>query len=243
MREDKDRKKRACTAAGRAGGLIAGAVILLLAAAPSRHEAQRQTTLGTVAGTIEKGDFRFSYDERGISLLANPHDPFGAVLMPAVAPGFRSGVASKDSGQDKGRPPVLGLVLSYRLEGSGDWMDITPRGQKSTASPETGTVTYVRDGPETPLRVVEAFTTDGRVFDWTIDLETTSESTVEVGDLGIVIPAVGPMGENPRQIFERGFLRHQFVSGHGSFIYFVRASGAPPFLLVTVLPGTKLEFT
>jgi hypothetical protein len=52
----------------------------------------------------------------------------------------------------------------------------------------------------------------------------------------------GPQGENPAQIFERGFLRHQFVSGHGSFFYFIRASGAQPFLRVTVLPGTKLEY-
>ncbi|MBP1596244.1 MAG: hypothetical protein H6Q05_1621, partial [Acidobacteria bacterium] len=45
-----------------------------------------------VAGTIEKGDFRFAYDERGISGLANPHDPFGATLMPAgAAAGGRGG--------------------------------------------------------------------------------------------------------------------------------------------------------
>ena len=65
---------------------------------------------------------------------------------------------------------------------------------------------------------------------------------MQVGDLGISVPSVGPSGENPIQIFERGFLRHQFISGHGSFFYFVRASGAPPFLLVTVRPGTKLEY-
>src|SRR5207244_8136116 len=49
-------------------------------------------------------------------------------------------------------------------------------------------------------------------------------------------------GENPKEIFERGFLRHKFISGNGSFFYYVRASGAPPFLLLTTLPGTKLEY-
>jgi hypothetical protein len=34
----------------------------------------------------------------------------------------------------------------------------------------------------------------------------------------------GPRGENPSQIFEHGFLKHQFISGDGSFLYFVRAS-------------------
>ena len=35
-------------------------------------------------------------------------------------------------------------------------------------------------------------------------------------------------------------MKHQFISGNGSFLYFIRASGAPPFLIVTVKPGTKL---
>src|SRR6185503_15267975 len=66
--------------------------------------------------------------------------------------------------------------------------------------------------------------------------------SVRVGDVSINVPVAGPAGENPEQIFERGFLRHKFVSGSGSFVFYVRASGAPPFLLVTVLPGTKLEY-
>jgi hypothetical protein len=218
--------------------ILCGA-ILLLTLAPVPYPAGTQTAAIPSSGTIEKGDFRFSYDERGISGLANPHDPFGATLMPAAAPGARG----QGAGQDKGRTPVLGVILRYRPAGSGDWMELTPRGSKWEASPEAGTVTYTNGGASMPLRVFETFKTDGRVLDWAIHLETTGKLPVQVGDLGISVPSVGPSGENPIQIFERGFLRHQFVSGHGSFFYFVRASGAPPFLLVTVLPGTKLEYT
>src|SRR6185295_4312946 len=76
-----------------------------------------------------------------------------------------------------------------------------------------------------------------------IDLESAGKTAVTIGDLGISIPAQGTNGATPADIFERGFLKHQFVSGSGSFFYYVRASGAPPFLLVTVKPGTKLEYT
>jgi len=210
-----------------------------LALAPILNPAGTQNASGPSTATIEKGDFRFSYDERGISALANPRDPFGATLMPAAAPGARG----QGAGQDRGRAPVLGLILRYRPSGAGEWVDLTARGEKWAASPEAGTVTYMSGGPPEPLKVVETFKTDGRVLEWTVDLETTAKLPVQVGDLGISVPTVGPVGENPIQIFERGFLRHQFVSGHGSFFYFVRASGAPPFLLVTVLPGTKLEYT
>ncbi|MCJ7486984.1 MAG: DUF5695 domain-containing protein, partial [Candidatus Aminicenantes bacterium] len=218
--------------------ILCGA-ILFLALAPVPYPSGTQTASASTPATIEKGNFRFSYDERGISALANSHDPFGATLMPAAATGTRG----QGAGQDRGRAPVLGVILRYRPAGSGEWVDLAPRGPKWEASPDAGTVTYTRGGPSAPLKVFETFKTDGRVFDWTIDLETTGKLAVQVGDLGISVPSVGPTGENPIQIFERGFLKHQFVSGHGSFFYFVRASGAPPFLLVTVLPGTKLEYT
>ena len=45
-----------------------------------------QQPAAPAGGTIEKGNFRFSYNERGISGLANPHDPFGAALMPSATP-------------------------------------------------------------------------------------------------------------------------------------------------------------
>jgi hypothetical protein len=182
------------------------------------------------AGTINRGDFRFTYNERGISALANPRDPFGATLVSAGGRGQTGGGAT------------LGLSLNCRV-GSGDWINLTTRGLKWSASPEAGTVSYTNDGTGAPVKVVESYKTDGSALDWTIELESTGKVPVRIGDLGISIPAAGPSGENPIQIFEQGFLRHQFISGHGSFFYFVRASGAPPFLLVTVKPGTKLEYT
>ena len=212
--------------------------LLLFALAPVPFPSGTLDTPVAPAATVEKGDFRFSCDERGLFGLAHPRDPFGATLMPASA----AGRGGQGPGGKPGRPPVLGLVVRYRPSGSGDWVDLA-RGPKWEARPAAGTVTYASGGPDVPLSVVETFRTDGRVLDWTIALKTTGPSPVEVGDLGIDFPVVGPMGENPAQIFERGFLRHQFVSGHGSFFYFIRASGAPPYLLVTVLPGTKLEYT
>ena len=179
------------------------------------------------AGVVEKGDFRFAYDERGVSALGNPRDPFGATLTAAT--GGRGAAA-----------PTLGLTIAYRVGGAGDWHTATARGSRLVASADS--VTY-RSAADTPFSVTETYKTDGRALDWLVDLEATGKTAVTVGDLGISIPIVGPTGADPKQIFERGFLKHQFVSGYGSFFYFVRASGAPPFLLVTVKPGTKLEYT
>lgn len=173
-------------------------------------------------GSLEKGDFRITYDERGVTGLANVRDPFGAEM---VARGQR-----------------LGLIVKYRTR-NGDWQDITSAEPQLSASPGDGAISYTSGTAESPLKVTQTFTTDGAALDWNIELQATTNSSVEIGDLAINIPAPGPRGEEPKEIFERGFVRHQFISGHGSFVYFVRASGVPPFLLVTVKPGTKLEYS
>ncbi len=163
-------------------------------------------------------------------MLANPADPFGAVLTTPASAGR--------NGRGGGPAAALALTVTYRV-GQEDWTAAAPRAVM-TATPGGDGVVY-STAPGSPLTVTESYRTDGRTLDWTIDLEA-GRSAVTVGDLGLGIPAQGPTGESPQQIFERGFLSHQFISGAGSFIYFVRASGAPPFLLVTVKPGTKLEY-
>ncbi|NTV80540.1 MAG: hypothetical protein HGA24_03855, partial [Candidatus Aminicenantes bacterium] len=209
------------------------AAAVLLSSMAAVVFAARQILAPDAAGSgpvvVEMGDFRFACDERGVSALANPNDPFKATLMPAA-------------GERGARPPVLGLAVSFRTGRTAGWTDIASRGPEWTAAPANGAVVFTSGGGGVPVKVVETYRTDGRVLDWTIDLESTAATPVEVGDLAISIPAAGPYGEDPAQIFERGFLRHQFVSGAGSFVYFVRASGAPPYLLVTVRPGTKLEY-
>src|SRR5512146_2098496 len=107
----------------------------------------------TSGGTIEKGNFRFVNDERGVSGLANPHDPFGATLVPIAA---RS---------ETGRPPrggapsaTLGLTVTYRV-GDGAWTTV-PRGPISTALAADGKVTYTTATPS-PLKVTESYRTDG----------------------------------------------------------------------------------
>lgn len=170
---------------------------------------------------IEKGAFRIAYDELGITALANPNDPFGAQLL--------------TSGQR------LGLIVRYRA-GDTNWLELSPNQGLLAGSFDGNEVAYTNAAPNGLIRSIQTFATDGKVLDWNIELETRTNVSAEIGDLGISVPVAGPRGEEPRQIFERGFVKHQFISGDGSFLYFVRASGAPPFLLVTVRPGTSLQY-
>ena len=234
----------------RAVGLVGVTVVLSLLSASARTGAARagQAAPAATSGVIARDDFRFAYDQRGISSLANPNDPFGATLTtpPPAARGGRAGGAPGQAGGGGATPPTgaatLGLVIAYRASGAANW-SVLPRGTNMTASPADAVVTYATADNASPVIARESYRIDGRALDWTIDLAAAGRTPVEIGDLGISIPVQGPNGATPADIFERGFLKHQFVSGAGSFFFYVRASGAPPFLLVTVKPGTKLEYT
>lgn len=212
--------------------LIRPALALLLALAgwPGRGVAQ-------TGPAIERGAFRFVYDERGISGLAHPDDPYGAVVVPVAE---RDPEVGGEAGDREGwdRPRTLALTVAYRT-GGGEWTELPARDAGWEADPEAGTVRY-RSGDGSPLTVAETFRTDGAVLDWVIELE--ANALVTVGDLAISVPAAGPRGRTPAEIFEHGYLRHQLIAGHGSFFFFTRASGAPPFLVVTPHAGTHLEY-
>jgi hypothetical protein len=169
---------------------------------------------------LENSDFRLRYAEDGIAGLANPNDPFGAQML---VPGQH-----------------LGVLVRYRL-GQGDWTELPVNSGTLQAWPAEGRVVY-ETSSNAPLRLTQTFQLHGPALDWNLAFDATRDDAVEIGDLAISLPVAGPRGEEPKAIFERGFLRHQFISGNGSFIYFIRASGVPPFLIMVVKPGTKLEY-
>lgn len=107
-------------------------------------------TAGSIAaqaapGVVEKGSFRFTYDERGISGLAHTRDPYGAAVVPvARRPGDPAPGGGRGGGRGRGRGPgngTLTLSLSYRL-GNEEWTELSTRGGEWSARPEDGVVVY-----------------------------------------------------------------------------------------------------
>jgi hypothetical protein len=174
-----------------------------------------------LAAEMKNKSISFTYDEEGISGIASPIDPFGAMVT-------------------KPRQS-LSLTLRYKT-GSSDFQELNLRQAKMQAFPDEGIIKYTYADIQVPLKVVQTFKLKEESLDWDIEIRTTVNKNVTIGDLAISIPVVGPWGKTPKQIFEKGFVTHHFISGDGSFIYYVRACGAPPFLMVTTKPGTNLEY-
>jgi hypothetical protein len=174
------------------------------------------------SGTINTAQLALSYDKKGITSVSNPQDPYHAEFL-----------------AQEGR---LGEpVVKYKVDDR-DWADLAVGDRTLEADPEHGSLVYTDSGKGSPLKMVQRFRTDGKSLDWTMEIETITDVPVGIGDWAFTLPWRFPAGENPDVIFEKSWTKHHFISGHGSFIYFVKPNGEPPYLVITVQPGTKLEY-
>ena len=156
-----------------------------------------------------------SYDSLGVNRLTAAEDPYAANLI------------------EGGR---LGQVLiNYKVE-NGVWQSLDGRPRRQDGSRYTDT------GLGEALVLVQDFEqqADGG-FHWAITLENRSPFPIFVGDLAVCIPWKSG-GEAPEEIFERSFIKHAFISGDASFLYFTRYSGEAPYLMLVPDKGTPLEY-
>jgi Family of unknown function (DUF5695) len=114
--------------------------------------------------------------------------------------------------------------------------------------PERGSVSLAewRVGPEpvvipsTDLTVNQTYTLDGDVLDWNITLTNDSTRPIEVGDLAIPFTFAERAGARG-DIYTKKLLRHSFIAGHGSWIYWQRSNGEGPYLVMTPIGESKFE--
>ena len=72
---------------------------------------------------------------------------------------------------------------------------------------------------------------------WTINITNLSGQNLVVGDLALPLPM------NTDIISESlNVLKHSYIEGNGSFLYWMRPDGSGPYLLLTPLENTRLEY-
>lgn len=81
----------------------------------------------------------------------------------------------------------------------------------------------------------------GNVLRWTIALRNTSSEPIEIGDLALPLPMHAtfvPKGSTS----DLPVLKHSFISGHGSFLFWMRSNSVGPYLVMTPERSTSLEY-
>jgi len=134
------------------------------------------------------------------------------------------------------------FFIQYRKTGIPDWTS----SQSEDMIREVSTSTAVRRyGPVDNTRnlLTEAtFRLIGDELIYELSLSNNSDSPIEIGTLRFSIPYNRLSGESPKQIFEERVLKHHFISGDGSYLFFQRPTGKGPYLVMTPLAGTALEY-
>src|SRR6185312_4569696 len=121
---------------------------------------------------------------------------------------------------------------------NGPWQQF--QSEEATASPDSGGTYSVQDDGGKALAVTIGLKPQGSVLRWTIGLRNTSSGPIEVGDLALPLPmhaTFSPKGSKAIPV-----LKHSFISGHGSFLFWMRANSVGPYLVMTPEHDTSLEY-
>ena len=78
------------------------------------------------------------------------------------------------------------------------------------------------------------------VLRWSISLRNLSSDPIEIGDVALPLPMHSSFGgkEPPTA----SVLKHSFISGHGSFLFWMRSNSVGPYLVMTPERETHLEY-
>ena len=115
---------------------------------------------------------------------------------------------------------------------------------KTTVSQEGKIIsTWSRDSSHNEaLRLSQSFSLQGDALTWIIKLDNTTAGTIRIEDLALPFSYNSGGGENPKEIFEERVVKHHFISGNNSFVFWERPTGLGPYLVMVPLPGTSLEY-
>jgi len=119
--------------------------------------------------------------------------------------------------------------------------------EASMAPEDTVSIAEWRVGPEpaivpaSDLKIDQTFTLSGDTLEWRIAVRNDGARPAEVGDLAVPLNLAERTGARG-DIYTKKLLRHAYVGGHGSFVYWQRSNGVAPYLVLTPAGGTKFEY-
>ena len=140
------------------------------------------------------------------------------------------------------------LMARYR-SGDGQWQSVATgelaakrlfreaiegRSCRTTWAPDTA--------PNVGLSLSTAFALEGEALLWTITLSNAGSVPLEVGDLAFPCPMNSAYVWDREVTYNQRVIRHSLICGHGSFLFWMRCNAIGPYLVMTPLPNTSLEY-
>jgi hypothetical protein len=90
---------------------------------------------------------------------------------------------------------------------------------------------------EPAFTIENRFTVEKQAVVWKVGLKNQTSKPLEIGDLAIPLPISRSVGKDRKVL-----LKHSFISGNGSFLFWLRSDSAAPFLVLVPDSNTQLEY-
>jgi hypothetical protein len=138
------------------------------------------------------------------------------------------------------------VIITYRRPGeewrTADSAAMTPEGSPTvSADGSRSSARYLIGEPGSALLALTiGFVVRDDAIDWSIALQNEAGEPVEIGDLAFPLPITGRVRSGPRSNIT--VLKHSFVSGHGSYLFWQRSNCVGPYLTLTTAGDTPLEY-
>lgn len=75
---------------------------------------------------------------------------------------------------------------------------------------------------------------------WSVTVSNETSTPLRIGDLALPLPMNSDFSK--QHPGHSSVFKHSFISGHGSFLYWMRSNSVGPFLMLTPTNGTHLEY-
>lgn len=92
------------------------------------------------------------------------------------------------------------------------------------------------------LEATESFHLEGDALRWTISLRNNTDHEIEIGDLALPLPFNTQYVWDKTETYTKRLIRHSFIGGNGSFVFLMRTNTEGPYLVMTPVSGTGLEY-
>lgn len=96
--------------------------------------------------------------------------------------------------------------------------------------------------PVSDISPTGSFHLDGDALSWTVEIRNQTANPIEIGDLGIELPFNTEYVSDKTETYTKRLIRHSFVGGDGSYIFWMRCNGIGPYLVMTPQRGTHFEY-
>lgn len=95
---------------------------------------------------------------------------------------------------------------------------------------------------ENNINLTQKFELQNEKLIWQLEFENITEKQIEIGDIALPVIMNTKYQWDPNYTFTKTVFKHHFISGHGSFVYWMPVAGTGDFLVMTPDDNTKLEF-